>query len=142
MGDSLPLLNSKNFHRLWLFLSPQQTSLAQEFSPSRVTQTLSLSVLGEMTQSWAVLGTSILSLLSPKEERKKICLCDFRWTVLNCWDVLLLKPINNKFMFSCPVSKCRNYLRLCSWSNPLLYLGSTRRNSSGEPSRLYPHPLQ
>lgn len=71
-GDSLPLLNSENFHRLWLFLSPQQTSLAQEFSPSRVTQTLSfVCVLGEMTQSWAVLGTSILSLLSPEEERKK-----------------------------------------------------------------------
>lgn len=39
-------LTPKISHRLWLFLSPQQTSLAQEFSPSRVTQTLSFVCAG------------------------------------------------------------------------------------------------
>ena len=54
------------------------------------------------------------------KKRGKICLCDFRWTVLKFWDVLLLKPINNKFMFfmsSFQMQKLSQNLLL--WSNLL-----------------------
>lgn len=107
-GDSLPLPDTENLHQLWLLLSPQQTSVVPGSISAGWLRLFEFCLSAERTgpghgRCWGLLACPSCLL----QERGKICLCDFRLTVLNSWNVLLLKPI------SCPVSECRNYLSLC-----------------------------
>lgn len=59
--------------------------------PSRLTQSLSfVCVLRELTSAtgwcWGRLACTSYLL----QKRGNVCLCDFRWTVMNAWHVLLL----------------------------------------------------